>query len=69
MIRLLGNRKLLCDGPSRRDLLHVGGLSALGVALHQVLPGPETQASESARRGSFGRAPSIFLARLRSRRA
>jgi hypothetical protein len=61
MIRLLGNRKFLCDGSSSRDLLHLGGLSALGVALHQVLPRLEAQASESAGRGPFGRAKSCIL--------
>src|SRR3972149_6603175 len=33
MFRLLGNRKVLCDGLTRRDLLHVGGLGAFGGAL------------------------------------
>lgn len=33
MIRLLGSQKRLCDGLSRRDLLHVGSISALGLGL------------------------------------
>src|SRR5438093_831411 len=33
MIRLLGNPKTLCDGITRRDLLHLGGLSLLGLNL------------------------------------
>ncbi len=37
MLRLFGNRKVLCDGLTRRDLLHLGGLGAFGVALHHVL--------------------------------
>ena len=36
MLRILGNRKILCDGLTRRDLLHIGGLGAFGVALHDV---------------------------------
>ena len=32
MLRLLGNPKRLCDGMSRRDLLHIGGLGAFGFA-------------------------------------
>ena len=39
MLRLLGNRKVLCDGLTRRDLLHIGGLGAFGIALARR-PGP-----------------------------
>ena len=35
MLRLLGNQKRLCNGLTRRDLLHIGGLGAFGVALHK----------------------------------
>lgn len=33
MIRLLGSSKRLCDGVTRRDLLHVGAVSCLGLGL------------------------------------
>jgi hypothetical protein len=33
MIRLFGNPKTLCDGLTRRDLLHLGGLSLFGLNL------------------------------------
>ena len=33
MLRLFGNRKTLCNGITRRDLLHLGGLGAFGVTL------------------------------------
>src|SRR5438046_934206 len=37
MLRLLGTRRVLCDGLSRRDLLHIGGLGAFGLALGDFL--------------------------------
>ena len=30
MLRIFGGRKILCNGMSRRDLLHLGGLGMLG---------------------------------------
>lgn len=33
MIPILGSNKRLCDGLSRRDLLHIGGLGAFGLGL------------------------------------
>ena len=33
MIRVLGGPKRLCDGLTRRDLLHVGSLGMLGLGL------------------------------------
>ncbi len=51
----------LCDGISRRELLRVGGLSALGLslpALLQARTGPET---ERGRAGSFGRAKNVIF--------
>ncbi|MBX9623892.1 MAG: DUF1501 domain-containing protein [Gemmataceae bacterium] len=33
MLRVLGSRKTLCDGLTRRDLLHVGALAPLGLSL------------------------------------
>jgi hypothetical protein len=37
VFRLLGSPKTLCDGLSRRDLLHVGGLGAFGLTLTSFL--------------------------------
>lgn len=71
MIRFLGNPRPLCDGFTRRDLLHVGGLSLLG--LHATgLPGasaaPDTASRPAnpskAHAGSFGRAKSCILVYL-----
>lgn len=33
MLRILGSKKMFCDGVTRRDLLHVGALSPLGLSL------------------------------------
>jgi hypothetical protein len=45
MLRILGTPKNLCDGLTRRDFLHVGGLGALGLA--DWLRGRESLAAES----------------------
>ncbi|MEI8019059.1 MAG: DUF1501 domain-containing protein [Schlesneria sp.] len=34
MLRILGSKKRLCNGITRRDLLHVGGIGALGLGLN-----------------------------------
>src|SRR5947209_2800700 len=34
MLRILGNRKRLCNGLTRRELLTAGGLSLFGLGLH-----------------------------------
>jgi hypothetical protein len=63
MLRILGSRKTLCDGISRRDLLQVGGLGVCGLGLSQLLQGGTLQASEStaATAPSFGRAKHCIL--------
>jgi len=63
MIRLLGSSETLCDGVSRRDLLHLGGLSLLGlnVANHQAL---QAASAESNSDIHFGRAKSCILVYL-----
>lgn len=38
MLRILGSEKRLCSGITRRDLMHVGGIGALGLGLHNVSP-------------------------------
>jgi hypothetical protein len=61
MLRILGNRKILCDGLTRRDLLHIGGLGAFGVALHDVLGWRQAQGAPSNISASFGQAKSCIL--------
>lgn len=68
MLRVLGSRKQLCDGLTRRDLLHVGALSLFGMGSELLnLSAPRgvraasntnTPAGSSA---SFGRARSCIL--------
>jgi hypothetical protein len=60
MLRLLGSRQTLCDGLSRRDFLHVGGLGVLGVGLSDLLRLQQAQAAERATR-TFGKAKACIL--------
>jgi hypothetical protein len=62
MLRILGSAKTLCDGLTRRDMLHVGGLSLLGLGLEDYLRGRQVQASSpdlALRR--FGQAKACIL--------
>jgi Protein of unknown function (DUF1501) len=61
MLRLLGNPKRLCDGLSRRDLLHIGGLGAFGFALADDLKLRSTRAAPASKAPGFGRARSCIL--------
>lgn len=63
MIRLFGNPRTLCDGITRRDLLHLGGLSLLGLNLADF---SRLQAAQrvAATTGPFGRAKSCILVYL-----
>jgi hypothetical protein len=59
MIRVLGGPKRLCDGLTRRDLLHVGSLGLLGLGLSAragTFPGPDPALART-----FGRAKSCIL--------
>lgn len=60
MLRLLGNPKTLCNGLTRRDLLHLGGLGAFGVALQDVM-GRQAQARPADFSAKFGQAKSCIL--------
>src|SRR5262245_42153940 len=57
MLRVLGSRKILCDGLSRRDLLRVGSLGFLGLGDWFRLQ--EAQAATST--GGFGQAKACIL--------
>jgi len=61
MIRLFGNKKVLCDGVSRRDLLHIGGLGALGLGLGDWFQLRQAQAGTVDTGASFGKAKSCIL--------
>lgn len=60
MLRILGQRKALCDGLTRRDFLHLGGLGAFGLGLNDLLRLREAQAS-AAPRGGYGKAKACIL--------
>src|SRR5262249_35414560 len=63
MLRLLGSRKRLCDGLSRRDFLQAGGLGLLGAGAMAARPAAavESAGGQSSRPG-FGQAKRcIFL--------
>ncbi len=60
MLRFTGSPTKLCDGLTRRDLLHVGGLGAFGLTLPAFLKlkaGEPSRANDSA----FGRAKACIL--------
>lgn len=68
MIQLLGNPKTLCHGVTRRDLLHIGGLSAFGLTLGNMPLDPtraavaaEVDTATSRYGARFGRARSCIL--------
>jgi hypothetical protein len=60
MFSLNGSRKRLCDGMTRRELLRIGGLGAVGLGLHGLLEA-EAQASSSAHLPGFGKAKRCIL--------
>jgi hypothetical protein len=61
MLRILGSAKRLCDGTTRRDLLQIGGLGALGFTLVDALrlhaAAPETKSAST----TFGKAKACIL--------
>ncbi len=63
MLRILGSRKQLCDGFSRRDFLWAGGLGLFGVGLSDYFRLAELQAASPKKSPgkSFGRAKSCIL--------
>lgn len=64
MLRLHGSRTRLCDGLTRRELLHVGGLSAFGLSLAEWTRWNEargTEMSATRQASTFGRARSCIL--------
>ena len=48
MLRVLGGPKRLCDGLTRRDLLHVGSLGLLGLGLRDWSLPTQAEARECA---------------------
>jgi hypothetical protein len=60
VLRLLGSPKRLCDGLTRRDFLHVGGLGAFGLTLGDLFR-LRAAAAPPAPTASFGRARACIL--------
>jgi hypothetical protein len=61
MIPLFGSEKRLCDGFSRRDLLHIGGLSAFGLSADLFTRLRASRAAESSAPPHFGQAKACIL--------
>ena len=61
MLRILGSRKTLCDGVTRRDLLHLGGLGMFGLGLAELL---KLQATATPSGPRFGQAKACILIHL-----
>lgn len=62
MFSFLDRPVRLCDGYSRRELLRIGGLNALGLTLPNLLQASEVRPSSvSAVSSSFGRAKNIIF--------
>jgi hypothetical protein len=61
MLRVLGSATKLCDGLTRRDALHIGGLGAFGLGLADALRLQSAHASPDEFGGTFGRAKSCIL--------
>src|SRR5262245_32967842 len=58
MLRILGSPRRFCDGLTRRDFLHVGGLGMLGLSAAKLSASPTTQRALAR---SFGKAKSCIL--------
>lgn len=61
MIRLLGTPRWLCDGITRRDLLHIGGLGAFGLGLGDFLGLTQSAAAGTPQLSGFGKAKACIL--------
>lgn len=60
MLEILGSQKRLCNGITRRDLLHVGGISALGLSLNNP-PRIQGATAPSMARGAAKAKACIFV--------
>ena len=64
MLRILGSKKKLCTGMSRREMLRVGGLGLAGLSLPDLLALQDASAADEARSQSFGKAKAVILLHL-----
>lgn len=61
MLRILGSRKQLCDGLSRRDVLQIGSLGFLGLGDCFRLEQAQARSARSTASATFGKAKSCIL--------
>ncbi|MEZ6056259.1 MAG: DUF1501 domain-containing protein [Planctomycetaceae bacterium] len=61
MLRVLGSQRRLCDGLSRRDLLQIGGASAAGLGLSQLLSAQAQANPTASSLPGFGRAKNCIV--------
>src|SRR5713101_296683 len=61
MLSLLGRRGRLCDGPSRREFLTVGGLSLAGLSLPDFFRARARAGTTAAQGNGFGRAQAVIM--------
>src|SRR4029453_9813241 len=61
MLRVLGSATRLCDGLTRRDALHIGGLGAFGLGLADALRLQSALGSPDEYEQTFGKAKSCIL--------
>jgi hypothetical protein len=61
VLRILGSEKRLCNGLTRRDMLHVGGLGLFGLGLDGLLRQASVKADTAYADRHFGRAKSCIL--------
>ena len=59
MISIPGRQGRCCDGPTRRELLRVGGAGMLGLSLPQFLA--RQALANASPSGTFGKAKSVIL--------
>ncbi len=61
MLTILDRPTSLCDGFSRREAMRIGGLSAMGLSLPQLLQRPVVACDQAEVSPGFGRAKSVIL--------
>src|SRR5579872_3414354 len=61
MLRILGSATKLCDGLTRRDAMHIGGLGAFGLGLADAWRLQSAMAAPEEFTQSFGKAKSCIL--------
>src|SRR6476659_7258525 len=61
MLSVLGGAARLCDRLTRREVLRVGGLGALGLSLPSLLTARQSQTTPARGSTSFGKAKSCIV--------